>query len=152
MHREEKQPRRRLADVVDVEVLWRRQRHNKLKERGNTSAIMKKPVTPEHQRCRALAGIKISATLNGIWISESNDPSSSTTGPDWSPDISCMVASNDSPAELSAGCKALARVSKALAGRGTGYTSVLSEMFLKIKHKHTHTGTAATDAAFLRGC
>lgn len=66
VHREEKQPRRRLADVVDVEVLWRRQRHNKLKKRGNTSAIMKKPVAPEHQRCWVLVGLKSSATLNGI--------------------------------------------------------------------------------------
>lgn len=53
-------------------------------------------------------------TLKGKWLSERRDPSSSTTGPDWSPDISCMVASKDSPAEPSEGCRTFARVSKAL--------------------------------------
>lgn len=53
-------------------------------------------------------------TLKGKWHSESRDPSSSTTGPDWSPDISCMVASRESAAEPSEGCSTLARVSKAL--------------------------------------
>lgn len=41
VHRQEKQPRRWLADVVDVEVLWRRQRHNKLKRGRKTSAFIK---------------------------------------------------------------------------------------------------------------
>lgn len=55
-----------------------------------------------------------SFTLKGIWLSESKGPSNSTTGPDWSPDISCIVASKESAAEPSPECRTLARVSNAL--------------------------------------
>lgn len=42
VHGEEEQPRRRLADVVDVKILWRRQRHNKLeKKRKNVRVFFK---------------------------------------------------------------------------------------------------------------
>lgn len=58
--------------------------------------------------------VSVTFTLKGKWLSESRGPSNSTTGPDWSPDISCIVASKDSPAEPSGGWRTLARVSKAL--------------------------------------
>lgn len=53
-------------------------------------------------------------TLNWIWLSESRGPSSSTTVPDWSPDISCIVASRECLTATSPGCRTLASESKAL--------------------------------------
>lgn len=53
VHREEKQPRGWLADVVDVEVLWRRQRHNKLKERRKASAFIKNSLAGSLEESRS---------------------------------------------------------------------------------------------------
>lgn len=47
VHGEEEQPRRRLADVVDVKILWRRQRHNELEKKRKNVRVFN--TGQEHQ-------------------------------------------------------------------------------------------------------